>query len=105
MTANRAARLPRATPRLDAAALALIALGAACFARGFAGLTRLRDGYVPSSAPWAATQQFGRDERLSFAGLAIIVIGLAVGTVATVLTRRRHAALRALQQQPPTGTP
>lgn len=101
MTATRVARLPRATPRLDAAALALIAVGAACFARGFAGLTRLRDGYVPSSAPWAATRQFGHDERLSFAGLAIIVVGLAVGVAATVLTRRRHAALRALEEQRP----
>ena len=91
----------RATPRLDAAALALLAVGTLCFARGFAGLTRLRDGYVPSTAPWAATQQFSRDERLSFAGLAIIAVGIVLGVVATVITHRRHAALRLAQQTPP----
>ena len=92
MPTTPATRLPRATPRLDAAALALIAIGAACFAWGFAGLTRLRDGYTPSTALGAATQQFGRDERLSFAGLAIITAGLVVGVVATVITRRAEAS-------------
>lgn len=94
MPTPRAARLPRATPRLDAAALTLIALGATCFAWGFAGLARLRDGYSPSTVVGAATQQFGHDERLSFAGLAIITAGLVVGAAATVITRRRAAASR-----------
>jgi multisubunit Na+/H+ antiporter MnhG subunit len=93
MPTTPAPKLPRATPRLDAAALALMLLGALCFARGFAGLVRLRDGYSPSTALGAATQQFGRDERLSFLGLAVIVAGLLVGVAATVITRRRHAAM------------
>lgn len=83
---------PRATPRLDAAALALIAVGALCFARGFAGLARLRDGYMPPAALRTATQQFGREELLSLAGLAIVAAGLLVGVAATVITQRRQAA-------------
>lgn len=75
---------------LDAASLTMLVIGGVCFARGFAGLARLRDGYVPSTAPFAATQQFARDERLAVVGLALAALGLVVGIVATVLARRRR---------------
>ena len=85
-------RPPRATPRLDAGALALIVIGALCFARGFAGLARLRDGYMPSRALRTAVEQFGREELLSFAGLALIAAGLLLGVAATMITHRRQTA-------------
>ena len=101
MATPPASKLPRATPRLDAAALVIIAAGALSFALGFTGLARLGDGYSPSAALWAATEQARRDERLSFAGLALIAVGLVVGVVATVITHRRHAEMRRQQATAP----
>jgi hypothetical protein len=89
MNANRS---PRHTPWLDLAALVLIGAGAACYARAYTGLERLRDGHVPPPGQFTALAQFGRESQLGSIGLALVAAGLAVGVVATIVTRRRARA-------------
>jgi hypothetical protein len=83
---------------LDIVALALVLGGAICYGVAFAGLKRLHAaGFVPHGPgnPWVAVDEWIRWRRLSWIGLAIGVLGIAVGVTAAVVAARKKAVIPA----------
>jgi heme/copper-type cytochrome/quinol oxidase subunit 1 len=79
---------------LDSLALLVFLVGAVCFGYAHLGMRRLQQsGFVENRVvAWAMIGEWNRWQRLSWIGLALVVIGVTVGVVSAIVHARQKRA-------------
>lgn len=78
-------------------------MGAVCFGMAFLGMRRLREaGFVPRrpGEPFGAVYEWEQWQRLSWIGITIAVVGVAVAVGAAIVWNRQKRSLRAATGDP-----
>jgi heme/copper-type cytochrome/quinol oxidase subunit 1 len=82
---------------LDAIGLLLFLAGAVCFGMAYLGMKQLRAaGFVPRrpGEPFGAVHEWEQWQRLSWVGLTVAAVGLAVAVTAAIVWNRQKRSLR-----------
>jgi hypothetical protein len=82
---------------LDALALSVFVVGAICFGTAHVGMRRLeQSGFVENRVvAWAMIREWTRWQRLSWLGLALVVMGVTIGVVSALVHAKQKRAAKA----------